>query len=412
MTNPLIPPRRKDPLKNTQMGHVSPGMRSRAARAMAIYAGQGRFVLQSCDACKTATYPPRDRCPTCWGTLQWQDQSHGAVIKAETTIRTSSDLFFRNHLPWRVGAAQLDAGPMAMVHLHGEVKVGDRVKMVLLLDRGGNPALFALPEKGGPNMQDDLQLRVFTASPKFRRVLVTDGRTAVGQTVAKALLKAGAKTVFLGNTDPLMRYVGQENIERMDGIEPVALNLTDTRNVQELAGQLGGRVDIVVNTAGFNRTGGVAFGGKLTDMQIGFDTEVSGLARLAQAFGPAMSGRSDDGVNSAAAFVDVASIYGLSGKAGFAGVAATSAARLSLIASLRGEMQNTGIRVVSVLTGPIDDDWHQNVPPPKTAPAQIARAVIDALTQGLEITCAGDVAKDILSRWQNAPLLTVREENQ
>jgi len=261
-------------------------------------------------------------------------------------------------------------------------------------------------------MADDRQLRVFTANPKRRRVLVTDGRGPVGQAVARALLEAGANTVFLGDADPLTRYPGRAETEALEGIEPVALDLTDTRSTARLAGQSGGRVDIVVNTVLFTREGGVGSGGRLTDLQAGLETEVSGLMRLARAFAPAMSGRSDDGVNSAAAFVDVASVHGLTGKAGFAGSAAVAAARLSLVAGLRGEMARTGIRVMSVLTGPVDDEWHQNVPPPKTAPARIARAVIEALRKGRETICADDVARDVLSRWQADPLLTIREENR
>ena len=412
MTDPLTPPRRKDPLKMTQAGHVPPTLRSRAAKAMAVRAGQGRFVLQACDSCVAAVYPPRDRCPTCWGPLSWRDQPQGAEIEAETTIRATTDLFFRKHLPWRIGAARLDAGPMAIVHLHGDVRQGDRVCMELKLDRGGNPALFAMPEVETPNMQDDPQLRVFTADPKYRRILVTDGRGPVGQAVAQALIKAGAQTVFLGNADPLMRFPGQEQVAALENAELVPLNLTDTRSTRELAAQLGGRVDIVVNTVGLTRVGDVVFGSKLTDLQAGIDTEVTGLMRLAQAFGPAMSGRSDDGVNAASAIVDVTSVYGLTGKAGFAGAAASAAARLSLIAGLRGEMQRSGIRVMSVLTGPVDDDRHQHVPPPKTPPVQIAKAVVEALTKGQETTCAGDMAKDVMDRWQSDPLLAIREENQ
>ncbi|WP_166418699.1 SDR family NAD(P)-dependent oxidoreductase [Cochlodiniinecator piscidefendens] len=412
MTDPLSPPVKKDPLKNTRMGHVSPGLRSRAARAMAVRAGQGRFVLQVCDYCCTATYPPRDRCPKCWGTLDWQDQPTGATVMTETTIRVTTDLFFKEHAPWRVGSVQLEAGPTAIVHLHSDVRPGDRVRMELKLDRGGNPALFAMPEKETPNMVDDAQYRTFTADPKHRRVLVTDGRGPVGQAMAKALLKAGARAVFLGNGDTTMRFDGEAEMVAHENVEIVPLNVTDTNSVTKLAHQLGGRIDIVVNTAAVTRQSGVAFGSKLTDLQAGFESEVTGLMRLAQGFGPAMSARSDDGTNSAAAFVDVASVYGLTGRAGFAGQAATAAARLALISGLRGEMAQTGIRVISVLTGPVDDVWHQHVPPPKTAPAQIAKSVIDALTRGLEINCAGDAAKDLFARWQADPFLTIREENQ
>lgn len=412
MTEPLPTPKRKYPLKRSRLGLVPPGLRSRAATEMATYAAQGRFVLQSCDRCRSVTYPPRDRCPSCWGTLTWRDQDCGARLEAVTTIRHSTDNFFRNHMPWRIGTVRLDAGPVAIVHLHGDVQQGDRVRMTLRLDRGGNPALFAMPQEETPNMQDDPQLRCFTADPKHRRILVTDGRTAIGQDIARALLKAGAQTVFLGDADPMMRYPGKAVTEAQEGIEPVSLNLTDSGSVQELAAQLGGRVDIVVNTAGFVRPGGVAFWAKLSDLQTAFDLGVLGLVRLAQGFAPAMSARSDDGVNSAAAFLDIVPVSGLSGQSGYAGAAASAAARLSLLSGLRGEMQQTGIRVLSVLTGPVDDDWHQHLPQPKVAPAQLARAVVHALTEGQEIACAGDVAKDLFARWQANPLLTMREENR
>lgn len=412
MSDPLPPPKRKDPLKPMQMGHVPPAPRSRAAKAMAVRAGQGRFALQCCTTCAHVTYPPRDRCPACWGTLSWQDQPTGGQLLAETTIRASTDPFFRAHLPWRIGTVQMDAGPSAIVHLHGDVAPLARVRLWAVLDRNGALALFALPEQETPNMSDDPQLRVFTASPKHRRILISDGRCALGQAVARAVLAAGAAEVFLGNATPLMRFEGQGEVEAQERLSIVPLDLTDSQSVAELAAQLGGRVDIVVNTAGMTKPGGVAMGGLLSDLNATLDLEVTGLMRLAQGFGPAMAARSDDGVNAAAAFVDVASVYGLTGQGGFAGNAAAAAARLSLIAGLRGEMQSAGLRVASVLTGPVEDGWHQSIPPPKVTPEAIARAVVQALEGGLEHICVGDKAKDIFARWQNDPLLSMREENQ
>ena len=287
MSNPLSPPKRKDPLTPSRLGHVPPRLRSRAAKAMAVRAGQGRFVLQVCERCSEATYPPRDRCPHCWGELRWADQPQTAVLLAETVVRATTDNFFREHLPWRIGTVQLDAGPTAVAHLHGDVAIGDQVRMRLVLDRGGNPALFALPLKETPHMQDDPQLRVFTSAPKHRRVLVTDGRTRLGQDVAQALLAAGASTVFLGNSDPLLRHDGEEWIASTPNIDMVPLDLTDSRSVSELAGTLGGRVDIIVNTAGYVRPGGVSSGSRLATLQTAMDINAFGLLRLGQSFGPA-----------------------------------------------------------------------------------------------------------------------------
>ena len=43
MTEPLQPPKRKDPLKRSRVGHVPPALRSRAAKALAVRAGLGVF---------------------------------------------------------------------------------------------------------------------------------------------------------------------------------------------------------------------------------------------------------------------------------------------------------------------------------------------------------------------------------
>ena len=64
---------------------------------------------------------------------------------------------------------------------------------------------------------------------------------------------------------------------------------------------------------------------------------------------------------------------------------------------------------MSVFCGPIDDDWHQPVPPPKVAPVAVARAVITALEQGIEESFVGDIAKDVLARWQDNPKVLERE---
>ena len=48
------------------------------------------------------------------------------------------------------------------------------------------------PSKGQPDLADDAKLREFTCDPQFAKVLVTDGKTAVGQAIVKALAEAGA----------------------------------------------------------------------------------------------------------------------------------------------------------------------------------------------------------------------------
>ena len=127
MIKPLSNPNKKNPLIKSKINQVTPAIRSRAALAMSCHASQGNFVLQVCEDCQSATYPPRDRCPKCWGKLIWKSQKRSAILLAETTIHSTSDLYFREHIPWRIGTILLDAGPTAFAHLHNDIKIGDKL---------------------------------------------------------------------------------------------------------------------------------------------------------------------------------------------------------------------------------------------------------------------------------------------
>jgi hypothetical protein len=74
-------------------------------------------------------------------------------------------------------------------------------------------------------------------------------------------------------------------------------------------------------------------------------------------------------------------------------------------------MRAAGVRVLSVFTGPVDDEHHQSIAPPKVAPARLARDILDALKHGREQTCAGDVATDAMERWLADSALYAREKN-
>lgn len=391
-----------------QACHVPPGARSRAMHALSARAAQGRFMLQSCTACAAVAWPPRDACPQCWGELAWADQSAGARVVSQTTIHVSTDPYFRAHLPWRMGTVQLDAGPVAMAHLHGALKPGMRAVMRLMLDRGGNAALYALPAEGMSDMNDpqsDAQWREFIVPVAGRTVLVSDAAQATGRAMVRALIQAGAGLVVAGLSAPASATDADDAILGHERVRIVRLDLTDAASVAAALGMLERPLDIVINTARHVRGGGVSRDAALAEQQFALDVSAMGLSRLAGAAAPLLAGRPQG------AFVDLISVQALAGDAGFAGFAAAEAARLSLVQSLRHEMRATGVRVLTVFTGPTDDADHQSLPPPKVAPARLAAAVVDALAQGREQTCVGDVAKDAMARWLVDPALFIREIN-
>jgi hypothetical protein len=72
-------------------------------------------------------------------------------------------------------------------------------------------------------------------------------------------------------------------------------------------------------------------------------------------------------------------------------------------------LRTGGVRVMNVYAGPLDDEWHQPLPPPKVTPAALARAVVAGLRDGLEEVFVGDVARDLAARWRRDPALLARE---
>jgi short-subunit dehydrogenase len=165
----------------------------------------------------------------------------------------------------------------------------------------------------------------------------------------------------------------------------------------------------VVNTAEYIRAGGIVDRQGLTVARTEIDVRYLGLLRLAQAFGPSMRARGADGVNSAAAFVNLLSVYALMNWPSYGAYAAVEAACLSATQAMRAELRPGGVKVVNVFFGPLETEWFEAVPPPKIAPARLASAVIDALRQGLEDVFVGEIAQDVRARLAVNPKALERE---
>ena len=410
MSEPLARPRRRNPLARTRAPLLPPAGRSRAAHGLTAAAAEGRFALQVCAACGIVVYPPRDACPSCLSSrLPFRDLDARGTLLTETSVRVSPDRYFRERLPWRVGLVRLDVGPTIVAHLHGDAHEGARVRLAIKLDKAGAPVMLALPEQDTPNMADDPQLREMTCDPKFRCVLITDGRSAVGQAMAKALSVAGATVVFVGVAEPWKPFVGMDLLHNLERVEIVPLDVTDTESVAMQARQNGGRIDIVINTAEHVRPGGIMARHGVATAREEMDVRYFGLMRLAQAFGPSMAARGADGSNSATAFVNLLSVYALMNWPTYGAYSAAEAASLSASQCLRTELRPAGVKVINVFFGPLETDWFQTVPPPKVTPRALAEAVLDALKNGLEEVFVGDVATQMRARLAVNPKALERE---
>ena len=373
---------------------VPPAARSRTARGLAVAATQGRFALQVCADCGRTQYPPREACVACLGAqLAWRDLPRGGALTAATIIRISTDPYFRLHTPWRMGTVRLDCGVDAMAHLHRDCVPGARVRLALKLDKAGQGVMLALPETDQDAMQSDPKLREFICDPAGRRVLVSDGRTAFGQAAARALIAAGAE-VFLGIAAPWHPFPGQNDLPGT----PVPLDLSDTVSVHNAAAAIAARTDIIVNTAGYFRPGA-------GDGRAAMEASYFAASRLAQIFLPALRARGGDGTHPACAWVNMIGINGLVPDPAAPLASAANAATLALVRALRPEMRP--LKLINAFVGPLDDQWHEGLPPPKTTPAQFAQAVIAALRDGTEEIAVGDIARHTLAQWHDNAAITL-----
>ncbi len=401
MTPP--PRRKKNPLLATRRPLLPPATPSRGALKLSALVGQGRFALPVCRECGAVAYPVRDLCGACLGELAWQDVADGGTVLARTVLRASGDVYFRQRLPVRTGLVAMDAGPRVVAFLQDDVQPSSRVRLALRLDKAGQAVMLAMAESF---TGEEALLQAHGCSLRDRRVLVTEARGALGAAMVARAVTAGAREVFAGEAAMWTSRAALEQGALPAAATGVDLDLTDERSVREFAAEFGGRVDVVINTALFGRPGGV-MDADATRLREAMELEVFGTARLARMLGPALRACGGDGDNPACAWVQTVADDALAPSPGFGAHAAVQAASLSLALSLRAELRP--IRVLTAFVGPLDDAWHQDVPPPKVAPRAFAEAVATALEQGLDEIAVGDVARHKLERWRADPALTIRE---
>ena len=401
-------PKRKNPVLRTRLPTLPPAARSRVALGLTAAAALGRFELQQCRECGMVQYPPREACQSCLSVnLIWKVQKPEGELLAQTVLHHSNDLFFRERLPWRLGLVKLDCGPTVVAHLHEAVE--ERVRVRAMLDRAGQAVIAALPLKESSDMADDRQLREFTCDPRQRKVLITDGKTSLGQALVKALAKAGADIIWVGHSEPWKKFPGFDELQKIPQVTLLPLDVTDSKNVREAAAEIAGKVDILVNNAEHHRSSGIGNRQGVETARAEMDVNYFGFLRLAQEFGPAMRARGADGKASAVAWVNLLSIYAHANFPPHGTFSASKAAAHSLAQCLRAEMRPAGVRVVNVFPGPIDDEWNQLLPPPKLAPDTLARSILSALREGVEDVYPGDVAQEWLARWRDNPKALERE---
>lgn len=338
------------------MTALPPRARSRAALPLDRWAGLGVFRLQVCAGCGAVLWPPRDACPRCLAPdLPWREVPQGGRVLAATEVRASGEPYFRARLPWPVGAVAMDAGPVVTAHLSPGLTRGARVRLALRLDRAGRGVLVAgradegeEKEPMGPEFADD---------PAGRGVLVLAGG-ALGAALAGAFAAAGARVLAPG---------------ALPGAEAVALDAARPAALARAAARLAGRVEIAV--AAPAPADGAAAAGRAA----------AGFLALAQAVAPVLGPR---GV-----WLTLLPLAALAPEPGRPAEAVAAAAALMATRALAGERRGAGLRVATLVHGPLAAPDRADETGPLLAPEALAAEAVALLRAGRTEGWAGAAAR-------------------
>ena len=212
-------------------------------------------------------------------------------------------------------------------------------------------------------------------------VLVTGANRGIGAEFVRLAQERGAAKVYAAARDA--------SSIRVDGVEPVELDVTDAGQV-EAAARRAGDVQVLVNNAGIS-TGTALVTGDEATIRREMETNFYGPLLMTRAFAPILR------ANGGGAVLNVISALSWFTAPGAGAYAASKAAAWMLTDSTRLELASQGTHVVGVHMGLVDTDMAKGLDAPKIAPAELAAAGLDAIESGAQEVLADDWARFVKS---------------
>jgi NAD(P)-dependent dehydrogenase (short-subunit alcohol dehydrogenase family) len=210
--------------------------------------------------------------------------------------------------------------------------------------------------------------------------LVTGANRGLGLALVQRLLSAGARKVYAGARDTAaLQALVQTHPDRL---QTLTLDITDAAQVAAASARCGD-VNLLINNAGINRGQGFIAAPSLADAQAEITTNYLGTLAMCRAFAPQLAG---------GAIVNVLSILAKLTLPAMGSLCASKAAGLRLTEGVRAELAAQHTRVLAVMTGALDTDMSRDFQGPKSAPGEVADALLAALAGDAEEVYVGDMA--------------------
>jgi len=197
-----------------------------------------------------------------------------------------------------------------------------------------------------------------------KTILITGASTGFGRDAAETLARAG-HTVFASMRDPKEKNREHAAALRKQGIEVVALDISDDASVIQAVNEVLAlkRIDVLINNAGI-ASAGVTEAFTPDQAKVVFNTNVIGLLRTSRAVLPSMRAQGDGLI------INIGSVLGRVTFPFFGIYGASKFAVEALTDSLRYELSQLGVDVVLVQPSAYPTNMYANT----QRPADAARA--------------------------------------
>ncbi len=224
-----------------------------------------------------------------------------------------------------------------------------------------------------------------------KSILITGANRGIGRALVAEALYRGVSRVYAGTRTAL--DFGD------DRVTPVALDVTDGRQIQELPRTIRS-LDVLINNAG------IALYDDLSSpepLEKTLAVNLLGMLKVTRALLPLLT-------KSRGAVVNNLSILSLAPAPAISSYSISKAGALSMTLSLRALLAADGVSVHGVLLGPVDTDMNRGVEMPKASPGTAAQGIFDGLARGEEEIFPDPASAAIAEGWRLGLAKTLEKE--
>ncbi|MFA6015213.1 MAG: SDR family oxidoreductase [Gallionellaceae bacterium] len=210
-------------------------------------------------------------------------------------------------------------------------------------------------------------------------VVITGASSGIGLALARHYLQHGAQVAAIARRDELLQSLAAEFPEK---VVTYTLDVRDAAALRDAAQDFMQRVgvpDIVIANAGVSRGTLTDYAEDLDAFQQVFDINVQGMVKTFQPFIGAMRAAKRGKL------VGIASVAGFRGLPGSGAYSASKAAAISYLESLRVELCDSGVKVLTICPGYIKTPMTDVNPYPMPfilAPEEAAKRMASVIVSG------------------------------